>query len=206
MTTKKAIAVILAVVMLVMPLAVSSIAAESATIISNPVKTAYTDAEYFNPQGLTLLVGDNEIVYSPADTRFRFSPAINEFLTVDTTEVAVYFNNAYVGTVTIKVDHILGELTAISNGHGYYCLGCGSLHNFENHTVAEWIPNDDGGLLMQQTQTGKCTVCDASVTEKIPNSENFLYIFGEMTTLEGTVILYIYTYLVSLIQAIAGVS
>ena len=57
MKTKKALAVLLAVVMLVMPLAVSSFAAGE--IIASPVKTAYTDAEFFNPQGLEIFDGSN---------------------------------------------------------------------------------------------------------------------------------------------------
>ena len=45
MKTKKALAVLLAVVMLVMPLAVSSFAAAENGIVAGPVKTAYNDSE-----------------------------------------------------------------------------------------------------------------------------------------------------------------
>ncbi len=229
MKTKKALAVLLAVVMLVMPLAVSSFAA--GTILTNPVKTVYNDSEYFNPQGLVILVDGEEIVYSPDDTKFRFDPALNEFLTVETTEVAVYYNNQFIATVPITVEHILGELTTVGNGHGRYCLGCGTIHEFEKHYeyslgddpnvleegtgdydyVTDWIPNDDGGIFTMQTATGKCSVCNAEVTKSIPGSEKFLFLFDiesedSLTGLESTVLLYFYQIVVSLIQTLVGIS
>lgn len=211
MKTKKALAVVLAVVMLVMPLAVSSFAATANAIITAPLKTAYNDTEYFNAQGLSIIYENEIIVYTPADTNFRFEPAFNELLTVETTEVAVYYNNRFIGMVPVTVDHLLGELTAIDHGHGYFCLGCGTLHNFENHIVEEWIPNDDGGIFTMQTQTGTCTICSAQVTESIPGSEKFFTLFdveteGAITELESTVLLYFYQIVVSLIQMLVGIS
>lgn len=211
MKTKKALAVVLAVVMLVMPLAVSSFAATVNEIITNPVKTAYNDSEHFNPQGLSILVDNELIVYSPADAKFRFDPALNELLTVETTEIAVYYDNALVGTVPVTVEHILGELTAINHGHGNYCLGCGTLHNFKDHTVEEWIPNDDGGIFIQQTQTGFCTVCGAEVTENIPGTEKFYTVItgaspNGMTETEFMIVDYLNKILVTLIQMFVGIS
>jgi hypothetical protein len=178
MKTKKALAVLLAVVMLVMPLAVSSFAATENGIVAGPVKTAYTDNEFFNPQGLSITYNGEVITYVPTDASFRFEPALNELLTVETVEAKIYYNNEFIGAVAISVDHLLGELTAIDHGHGYFCLGCGTLHNFENHTVDEWIPNDDGGIFTMQTQTGICTVCNATVTEGIPGSAKFDSLFN----------------------------
>ena len=211
MKTKKALAVVLAVVMLVLPLAVSSFAATANGIITNPIKTAYNDTEYFNAQGLSIIYENEIVVYTPADTNFRFEPAPNELLTVETTEVAVYYNNSFIGMVPVTVDHLLGELTAIDHGHGYFCLGCGTLHNFENHIVEEWIPNDDGGIFVMQTQTGICTICNAEVTESIPGSEKFFSLFdveteGALTELESSVILYFYQIAVTLIQMLVGIS
>lgn len=59
MRTKKALAVLLAVVMLAVPFAVMSYAAPA--IVTNPVKTDYTDCEYFNPQGLVISDGEKTI-------------------------------------------------------------------------------------------------------------------------------------------------
>ena len=59
MKTKKALAVLLAVVILAMPFAVVSYAASE--IIAQPIKTVYTDCEKFNPQGLVISVDGEEI-------------------------------------------------------------------------------------------------------------------------------------------------
>ncbi len=213
MKTKKALAVVLAVVMLVMPLAVSSFAA-TATITANPLKTTYNDNEYFNPQGLVVTVDGEEIAYSPADSDFRFIPALNELLTVETTEIVVYYKNAIVGVVNVTVNHILGDLVAINNGHGKYCLGCATLHEFEAHSVSNWVPNDDGGIFVLQTQTGKCDICEAEVTESIPGSNSFSSLFDKNEETGETEFsapeLMIYTLfeaiVVSLIQMLLGVN
>lgn len=207
MKTKKALAVILAVVMLVMPLAVSSFAAENG-IVAGPAKTVYNDAEYFSPLGIVVSYEGDEIAYTPGDSNFRFIPALNELVTVDTTDVVVYYNNEEIGTVEITVDHILGELTVIDNGHGKFCLGCGQLHEFEEHDVPEFIPNDDGGFFTLQTETGICSVCKAEVTQTIPGSEKFMAAFDPetMTEFESEIVGYIYMILVSLIQSILSIS
>lgn len=206
MKTKKALAVILAVVMLVMPLAVSSFAATGNSIISAPIKTAYTDAENFNPIGIVINYEGEIVTYSPVDSNFRFEPALNELLTVETTEVAVYYNNELVATTPITVEHVLGELIAIDNGHGKYCLGCGTLHEFEHHTVSNWIPNDDGGIFTLQTQTGVCDICDAEVTETIPGTDKFSSLFGgAMTETEFTIFDYLSKILVPLIQMLVSI-
>lgn len=235
MKTKKALAVILAVVMLVMPLAVSSFATTS-EIITGPVKTLYNDTEVFSPQGLIISVDGEEIIYSPADANFRFEPALNELLSVNTDEnnniipttVAVYYNNAYIGNVEITVNHLLSDITVVGNGHGQYCLGCGTLHNFEKHYdyssgkdadayepdegdydyVGEWVPNDDGGIFLAQTTTGTCSVCNAEVTRNIPNTAKFDTLFddGSLAPLEGTILGYVSAILVSLIQMLVGIN
>ncbi|MBQ7115247.1 MAG: hypothetical protein IJN94_02390 [Clostridia bacterium] len=226
MKTKKALAVILAVVMLVMPFAVSSFAATS-EIIAEPYKTAYNDSECFIPQGLVVNVDGVDIDYTPIDAKFRFIPSLDELLTVETTKVDVYYDNELVGSIPVTVEHILGEITVVGNGHGRYCLGCGTLHNFEKHYdysagsnpnecddkadydyVSEWIPNDDGGLFVQQTATGVCSICNAEVTKNIAGSETFGSIFeGEtMSEIEAMILSYINMILVPLIQMLVGIS
>ncbi len=207
MKTKKALAVLLAVVMLVMPLAVSSFAATASGIVTNPLKTAYNDSEYFNPIGLVINYEGNTVPYTPGDSNFRFDPALNELLTVETKEVAVYYDNELVATAPVTVEHILGDLTAIDNGHGKYCLGCGTLHEFELHTITEWIPNDDGGIFTMQTQTGKCDICEKEITEGIPGTAKFDSLFNSelLAPLEGTILEYVGMILVSLIQMLVGI-
>lgn len=215
MRTKKALAVLLAVVMLAVPLAVVSYAAPA--IASGPIKTEYTDCEYFNPQGIVISDGEDLIPYTPTDTDFAFVPGLNEYLTVPvnadgediyTGYVEVYYKNQYVGSVEITVNHVLGEVTCLGEaGHGQYCLGCGKVHNYEEHTINEFIPNDDGGFFIQQTQTGVCEICKGEVTESIPGTEGFLNTFGgEMTEFETEIIGYFYMIVVTLIQALVGIS
>lgn len=215
MRTKKALAVLLAVVMLAVPFAVMSYAAPA--IVTNPIKTDYTDCEFFNPQGLVISDGEKTIEYTPTDADFSFVPALNEYLTLtidrdgyETTEnyVAVYYKNQYVGSVEITVNHVLGETTNLSEaGHGQYCLGCGKVYNYEEHDIPEFIPNDDGGLFICQTETGTCTICHAKVTRDIPGSEKFSSIFGgEMTDLETEIVGLFQMIFLTLIQALAGIS
>lgn len=210
MRTKKAIAVLLAVVMLAVPLAVVSLAAPSGeiTITAGPTKTEYTDFEYFNPQGLSVSVDGTTVDYSPLNADFTFLPALNEYLKVENEEVEVYYQNKYVGSVEITVNHVLGEITEMGEaGHGQYCLGCGAVFNFEAHDIPEFIPNDDGGLFLPQTRTGTCSVCDAKVTENIEGSEGFLYIFDldNTTETEAGIIEYLYLILVTLVQTLVGI-
>lgn len=214
MKTRKAIAVLLAVLILALPFAVVSYAAPA--IAEGPIKTVYTDCEKFNPQGLVVSVDGDLIPYTPIDTKFTFVPGLDEFLSISTNadgeeiptqQIEVYYDNTYAGTIEVEVSHILGEVTYLSEaGHGQYCLGCGKVCNYGAHEIPEFIPNDDGGLLVPQTQTGTCDICKGKVTENIPGSEGFLFIFGgEITEFESTIIGYFYTIAVSLVQAIIGI-
>ena len=213
MRTKKAITVLLAVVILAIPFAVVSYAASE--IVAQPDKTVYTDCEKFNPQGLVISVDGEEIPYTPIDTKFAFVPGLDQYLSVGTNAdgedvpyntVEVYYDNKYVGTLRIEVSHILGDMTKLGeSGHGQYCLGCGEVYNFGAHSVPEFIPNDDGNLFMPQTQTGTCEICNGKVTESIPGSEDFSYIFGDVSELGATILGYFYSIVVTLIQALTGI-
>lgn len=211
MKTRKVLAVLLALVLTVVPLAVTSFAANAdsaAEIVSSAVKTSYYDSEYFNPIGIVVNDGKKDVTYTPGNADFRFDPALNELLTVETTEVRVFYKNVCIGTVEVTVSHILGELTAFDGGHGHYCLGCGMLCEFEEHNIDNWVPNDDGGVFTCQTQTGICTVCGASVTESIPNTEKFKDLFDleSMTDFEVELFEYFYLIVVSLVQMLVGIS
>ena len=217
MTMKKALAVLMVAVMLVASFSIVGSAAGTYTIVEGPLKTAYTDCDYFNPQGITITDGTDVIAYSPVDDKWAFQPALNEFLSVGVDaegndvleqEINIYYNNQLVGTVVVGVDHILGEITFLGDaGHGQYCLGCGKVHNYEGHSIPEWIPNDDGGLFVAQTQTGTCEICKGKVTETIPGSEKFGTIFNPetMTDTEAEIVGYIYNILVTLIQMLVGI-
>ena len=214
MKTRKAIAVLLAVVMLAIPFAVVSYAAPS--VVEGPIKTVYTDCEKFIPQGIVVSVDGELIPYTPIDESFAFVPGLDEFLTISTNadgeeihtqQIEVYYNNQFAGVVEVEVNHVLGDVTFLSEaGHGQYCLGCGKVCNYAEHDIPEFIPNDDGSLLFPQTETGKCIICHGEVTRNIPGSEDFQYIFGDnLSDLAATIVGYIYTIAVSLIQALVGI-
>lgn len=205
MKTRKALAVLLAVVLLVVPLTLSSFAAT--TITSPAIKTVYNDSEHFNPQGLVISDGTNTIEYSPVNSDFRFDPAIDKLLTVDTDSVRVFYKDEYVGSIDVTVEHILGELVSIDNGHGHYCLGCGTLCDFEEHNVEEFIPNDDAGFFICQTETGTCTVCGGKVTRSIEGTEKFDQLFdsSNMTGVELEILKYFKMIVVTLVQMIVGI-
>ena len=218
MTMKKALAVLMVAVMLMASFSILGSAAGTYTIVEGPIKTAYTDLEHFIPQGLKITDGSKVIEYSPVDDAWAFQPGLDELLSTGgfdadgneilEKEIKVFYNNEYVDTITVDVDHVLGEITCLGDaGHGQYCLGCGKVHNYEEHTINDWIPNDDGGLFVAQTQTGVCEICNGSVTEAIPGSEKFVTIFDSeaMTETESTIVFYLYNILVSLIQMLVGI-
>lgn len=228
MKMKKAIAVLLTVVMLVATFSLCASAAGSVTIVGNPIKTVYKDSEFFNPQGLAVNDGTGDIYYTPDNEDFRFSPALNEFLSVDTSNVSegeiygssqtstqtikVYYQNAYVGDVTVTVSHDVDTTIYDCEGyyHGHYCKGCAKFLDKEScaDNVAEWIPNDDQGLIKNQTETGKCTVCGNAVTRQIDHSDGFTGILiGNFpwTDTENEIINYFYMIVVSLVNALLSI-
>ena len=216
MKAKKALAVLLVAVMLLVPFSFGA-SAEGEAIVTGPIKTAYTDCEYFNPQGLVISVDGKEIEYSPIDDNFKFVPGLNEKLTVDT-EITVYYKQIVdadttvetkIGTISVDVVHVWGEITYMDNNyHGRYCLGCGIVDEatFGAHNVAEYIPNDDGGLFTNQTETGTCQDCHGEITQTIPDTFKFNTIFSDnQTETENTIIVWLNIILVSLVQMIVGI-
>lgn len=228
MKAKKLLAVLLVAIMLLVPFS-SFAGAASEAIVKGPTITAYTDAEYFNPHGLVITVDGNEIEYSPADAGFKFVPGLTEKLKTAipvkdangnpvkdangyqlyTENVAVYYNEVLIGTVTVSVSHVWGDTTYMDNNyHGNYCQGCGIVDEitFSNHNVKEYIPNDDGGLFIQQSETGVCEDCHEEITRKIKDTEKFSSIFtGNYTETEATILTYLQLILVGLVQLLAGI-
>ncbi len=214
MKIKRAVAILLVAVMLLVPVS-SSVFAASVALVSGPIKVAYTDNEYFNPQGIVVNVDGKDVTYTPDNAKFTFVPALNEHIkvtvaedgTVVPTEIDVYYDNQLAGTVSVTVAHIWGEMTYLDNNfHGKYCLGCGVIEERLSHNVAEFIPNDDGGLFIDQTQTGTCLDCGQPITESIPNTNRFnsLFDISSLTDMEMEILVYIGQILVPLIQMLVG--
>lgn len=228
MKAKRILAVLLVAIMLLVPFS-SAVSAATLTLVSGPIITAYKDTEYFNPQGIVVSVDGKEVPYTPDNASFKFVPALNELLcTTDlvmmdeynplldengykqyTTDVAVYYDEQLVGKVTVSVKHDWGDTTYLDQTHhGNKCKGCGIVDEvtFGPHNVKQYIPNDDGGLFIEQSETGTCEDCHAEITRKIPGTHKFETIFtGDYTETEGTILTYITTILVTLIQFLTGI-
>ncbi len=216
MKIKKALAILLVAVMLIVPFSVSIFAADNA-IVSGPIKVAYKDSEYLNPQGLVISVDGKDITYTPDNAKFTFVPGLNEHLKTEValgegkfaSNIDVYYDNELIGTITVEVAHIWGDITYMDNNfHGRYCQGCGVVEKTLAHNVPEYIPNDDGGLFINQTETGKCADCGHAITRDIPDSNKFNQtIMGGtgLTQLEMEIVGYLQSILVTLIQALAGI-
>lgn len=228
MKAKRTLAVLLVAIMLIVPFATSASAA-SVSLVSGPTITAYKDTEYFNPHGIVVSVDGVEVTYSPDNDSFKFVPALDELITtadvvmadannaaVDengytlyTADVAIYYDEQLVATVTVDVTHDWGKTTYYDNNyHGRNCKGCGIVDTLTltNHNVEQYIPNDDGGLFIEQSETGTCKDCNTEITRKIPGTNKFNSIFsGEYTETESTILTYLSTILVTLIQVLAGI-
>ncbi len=215
MKTKRILAVLLACVLV----AVSCFAVTAApSMDSSLVKTTYYDWEYFNPQGLVVMDGATPVTYSADNEDFVFIPSIDELLTVETESVRVIYKNEDIGKISVTVGHSFGDIENFGKqGHGHRCKGCGVIDAVEEHTAKciidsngelkeDWIPNDDGGFFVQQTETAICSVCEGEMTRYIEGSEKFssIFDFGNMTDTELEIVGYIYQILVSLIQTLVS--
>lgn len=228
MRTKKLLAVLLAVVVLVGSLAVVSSAAP--TMDTSLVKTTYYDWEYFNPQGLVVVDGVTPVTYSADNEDFVFIPSLDELLTVETEYVRVIYKNEEIGYILVTVEHSYGKIEYLgASGHGARCKGCGKVDIVEAHQAElcpvydtdgnptydadgnpimkeNWIPNDDGGMFVPQTECAKCSVCGGEMKRNIEGSEkfNFVFNFGNATKLELEVLTYLQKILVTLIQSLVS--
>ena len=228
MKTRKILAVLLAVVVLVGSLAVVSSAAP--TLDTKLVKTAYYDWEYFNPQGLVVMDGVTPVTYSADNEDFKFIPSLDELMTVETKAVRVIYKNEEIGTILVTVEHSFGDIEYLgATGHGARCKGCGKVDVVEAHQAElcpvydekgnptydadgnpimteNWIPNDDGGMFVPQTEHATCSICGGEMKRNIPETEGFMSMFDldNLTPTETTIFTYVYMILVSLIQTLVS--
>lgn len=179
MKTKKMLAVMLTVVMLVLPLAVFSAAEGEVWEITNfATQDEYAYGGTYCADGLEIYDGSNWYTYADYSSRFTFEPAT---LTCAVTEVEIYFDGVLVGVDPVTVSHI-PETNVVSFGknHGCYCTECGKVAYFEDHTVADdgWVPNDDASFLLNETETGFCTLCGEKVVRTIDGTAGYLKTFN----------------------------
>ncbi|MGN1315798.1 MAG: hypothetical protein ACI4VW_01930 [Acutalibacteraceae bacterium] len=154
---------------------------QSATVVSRPVKTAYTDADRFDITGLQVAIETTDGVmgtytYSD-DTAYAFTtnPSNKENLSIYDSEVVTYLNGLEIVKTPITVDHCWSDgfvcITTdkySTNKPGYHaivCEGCGETHSAEPHVIddAAWTYNNDQTFMKDGTESNVCLECGATL-------------------------------------------
>ncbi|MBO7178915.1 MAG: hypothetical protein J6V78_01125 [Clostridia bacterium] len=181
MKTRKILALVMAIALLAVSMTVVAAAADGDySLYVHPNKKAYTDAECFDPTGLSIIdLSGNQITYETDYQYFTFSVDLDEQLTIYMTEVEIFYKGDSCGVLPITVTHAGGEIVPVNNHtHGQVCEGCGVVCKNENHRVSFWVPNNDAGLLTSETETGTCLVCGDTVSRYIEGTATYTTIFA----------------------------
>ena len=196
MKTKRFLATVLSVLMLLSVFSVIAFAADETTpvakytfgLTSGPYKTEYYDYEKFEPDGITVDIKDStgsviETVYYSSDIayRFTFSPKASNILSVDVKEVSVTLDGQFVANVPVTVNHRLEENTSLgSTKHGTKCFGCGYVvpESMEEHIWkytedVEWERNNDTTFTRDETESNFCTKCNHEIKRDIDGSAGY---------------------------------
>lgn len=196
MKTKRFLATVLSVLMLLSVFSVIAFAADETTpvakytfvLTSGPYKTEYYDYEKFEPDGIAVDIKDStgsviETVYYSSDIayRFTFSPKASNILSVDVKEVSVTLDGQFVANVPVTVNHRLEENTSLgSTKHGTKCFGCGYVvpESMEEHIWKytedeEWERNDDPTFTRDETESNFCTKCNHEIKRDIDGSAGY---------------------------------
>lgn len=210
MKTKRLLATVLFVVMLLSVFSVISFAAGpyTFTLTQGSSKVEYYDYERFDPTGISVTVTDStgslvETVSYP-DERFSFSVNLTKKMTVDTVSVDVYLDGALVESVPVTVNHKYEENTSLgSTKHGTKCFGCGYVDpdSMEEHTYDDtaWTPNDDSTFVRDNTESNFCLVCNHEIKREIDGSAGYDIEFAEYQFLRDIMV-----YIDLLLDAIFG--
>lgn len=210
MKTKRLLATVLSVVMLLSVFSVISLAAGpyTFTLTQGPSKVEYYDYERFDPTGISVTVTDStgatlENVSYPNE-RFSFSVNLSKKLTVDVTEVEVKLDGAVVANVPVTVQHKFEENTSLgSTKHGTKCFGCGYVDpdTMEEHTYDDtaWTPNDNSTFVRDNTESNFCLVCNHEITREIDGTAGYDIEFAEYQFLRDIMV-----YIDLLLDAIFG--
>ena len=212
MKTKRLLATVLAVVMLLSVFSVISLAAGpyTFTLTQGPTKTEYYDYEKFDPTGINVTITDasgayvESVAYSLYPLRFEFSVDLSKKLTVDTTEIEVKLDGAVVANIPITVNHKYEENTSLgSTKHGTKCFGCGYVipDSMEEHTYDDtaWTPNDDSSFLRDNTESNFCLECNHEIKREIDGTAGYDIEFEEYQFLRDLMV-----YIDLLLDAIFG--
>lgn len=212
MKTKRLLATVLSVIMLLSVFSVISLAVGpyTFTLTQGPSKVEYYDYERFDPSGISVTVTDSTgavvetAYYSSSTSRFSFSVNLSKKLTVDVTEVEVKLDGAVVANVPVTVNHKYEENTSLgSTKHGTKCFGCGYVDPFsmEEHTYDDtaWTPNDDSTFVRDNTESNFCLVCNHEIKREIDGSAGYDIEFAEYQFLRDIMV-----YIDLLLDAIFG--
>lgn len=213
MKTKRLLATVLSVVMLLSVFSVISLAAGPYTfkLTKGPNRTEYYDYERFDPSGIVVTVTDAtgatvETVYysNSPDSRFKFSVDLTKKLPESTETIDIYLDGALVETIPVTVDHKYEENTSLgSQVHGTKCFGCGYVvpNSMEDHEYDDtaWTPNDDDTFLRDNTESNFCLVCNHEITREIDGSAGYDIEFAEYQFLRDIMV-----YIDLLLDAIFG--
>ena len=212
MKTKRLLATVLSVIMLLSVFSVIALAVGpyTFTLTQGPSKVEYYDYERFDPSGISVTVTDSTgavvetVSYSSYPERFSFSVNLSKKLTVDVTEVEVKLDGAVVANVPVTVNHKYEENTSLgSTKHGTKCFGCGYVvpDSMEEHTYDDtaWTPNDDSTFVRDNTESNFCLVCNHEIKREIDGSAGYDIEFAEYQFLRDIMV-----YIDLLLDAIFG--
>ena len=195
MKTRKILALVMAIAIFALSMTVVASAEESERPtsvykIQNKPNLTYTDADCFNPAGLSISDGSTTVYYDTDSQFFTFSVAENQPLTVYITEIEVFYKGESCGFLeNVKVSHLgsaSGEIIYINNHHhGQICDVCGVTCKNESHEeyVDYWVPNGDASLLINETESGYCEKCGTRVSRYIEGTATYVTAFAEVDIL-----------------------
>lgn len=195
MKTKRFLATVLSVLMLLSVFSVIAFAADETTVdkytfelSSSAYKTEYYDYEKFEPDGIAVTIKDatgsviETVYYSDSISyRFKFSPKASNILSVDVTEVSVTLDGQFVANVPVTVNHRLEENSALgSTKHGTKCFGCGYVdpdsieeHIWKYEDDEEWERNEDSTFTRDETESNFCVDCGYEIKRDIDGSAGY---------------------------------
>lgn len=194
MKTRKILALVMAIAIFALSMTVVASAEDeerptSIYTIQNQPNLAYTDADCFNPAGLTISDGSTTVSYDTDSQFFTFSVADDQPLTVYITQIEVFYKGESCGFLDVSVDHLGSadnEIIYINNHHhGQICDVCGVTCKNESHEeyVDYWVPNGDASLLINETESGECSVCHTRVSRYIEDTATYSTAFAEVSIL-----------------------
>ena len=196
MKTKRFLATVLSVLMLLSVFSVIAFAVEDETsktptykfeLTASPYKKEYYDYEKFEPDGIQVTIKNatgtiiEQVSYTSNAERFSFSPSLSNILSVDVKEISVTLDGQFVANVPVTVNHRLEENSALgSTKHGTKCFGCGYVdpdsieeHIWKYEDDEEWERNEDSTFTRDETESNFCVDCGYEIKRDIDGSAGY---------------------------------